>query len=223
MKFGLKACSKWRCTLSEAVAVVCIAVGFAVLGSVLFVRLTGSGAATATAADEVVTVSEKIERFASTASTAATTEGTVDASAVATDKNAAESAQGSEDATNDADTEDEDAEDEEETYVYYESVPYYRGYYYIDGAWVWRGRGKAPFPPPRIRPKTWKSSASARAAKSKKSSALAKTTAKKHNSAAEKATSFKSITEKSVRVKRSSSKSRRHGSRRSSAPRGPRR
>lgn len=32
-------------------------------------------------------------------------------------------------------------------------LPYYRGYYYIDGVWVWRGHGKAPIPPPKFRPR----------------------------------------------------------------------
>lgn len=41
------------------------------------------------------------------------------------------------------------------TYEEYGGVllPYYRGYYYIDGVWVWRGHGKAPIPPPRFRPR----------------------------------------------------------------------
>ena len=40
------------------------------------------------------------------------------------------------------------------TYVEYdgEIVPYYRGYYYIGGVWVWRGPGRPPFPPPKFRP-----------------------------------------------------------------------
>ncbi len=45
-------------------------------------------------------------------------------------------------------------DDEDYTYVEYDGdiVPYYRGYYYIGGVWVWRGRGKPPFPPPKFRP-----------------------------------------------------------------------
>lgn len=43
--------------------------------------------------------------------------------------------------------------EEDYTYLEYDGVvPYYRGYYYINGVWVWRGRGKAPFPPPKRRP-----------------------------------------------------------------------
>lgn len=40
------------------------------------------------------------------------------------------------------------------TYVEYEGawVPYYRGYYYINGVWLWRHHGKPPFPPPHFRP-----------------------------------------------------------------------
>ena len=40
------------------------------------------------------------------------------------------------------------------TYVEYDDdyVPYYRGYYYIDGVWVWRGSGRPPIPPPKFRP-----------------------------------------------------------------------
>ena len=47
-----------------------------------------------------------------------------------------------------------DSTDEEYTYVEYEgdTVAYYKGYYYIDGAWVWRGPGRPPFPPPKFRP-----------------------------------------------------------------------
>lgn len=41
------------------------------------------------------------------------------------------------------------------TYVEYDGVwvPYYKGYYFINGVWVWRGSGKPPFPPPRFRPR----------------------------------------------------------------------
>ena len=40
------------------------------------------------------------------------------------------------------------------TYAVYDGVllPYYKGYYFIDGVWVWRGPGKPPIPPPRFRP-----------------------------------------------------------------------
>ena len=40
------------------------------------------------------------------------------------------------------------------TYVEYEGtwVPYYKGYYYINGVWLWRRPGKPPFPPPHFRP-----------------------------------------------------------------------
>jgi len=40
------------------------------------------------------------------------------------------------------------------TYVDYEGeiVPYYSGYYYIGGVWVWRRPGRPPFPPPNFRP-----------------------------------------------------------------------
>jgi len=31
-------------------------------------------------------------------------------------------------------------------------VPYYKGYYYVDGNWMWRGAGKPGFPPPQTRP-----------------------------------------------------------------------
>ena len=41
------------------------------------------------------------------------------------------------------------------TYVDYEgvTVPYYKGYFFINGVWVWRRPGKPPFPPPRFRPR----------------------------------------------------------------------
>ena len=45
---------------------------------------------------------------------------------------------------------------DEGVYVYVdyngERVPYYRGYYYSDGVWVWRGSGRTIYPPPRFRP-----------------------------------------------------------------------
>ena len=31
-------------------------------------------------------------------------------------------------------------------------VPYWKGYYYINRVWVWRGPGRPPFPPPKFRP-----------------------------------------------------------------------
>lgn len=46
-------------------------------------------------------------------------------------------------------------EDGDYTYVEYEDayVPYYKGYCYISGAWIWRGHGMATFPPPKFRPR----------------------------------------------------------------------
>ena len=64
--------------------------------------------------------------------------------------------------TNDSDQSDSNEDDgatspEEGNYTYEEYdgvvVPYYRGYYYISGAWVWHGHGPAPFPPPHFRPR----------------------------------------------------------------------
>jgi cytoskeletal protein RodZ len=45
-------------------------------------------------------------------------------------------------------------EDGDYTYADYngDTVPYYKGYYYIDGAWIWPGRGPATVPPPKFRP-----------------------------------------------------------------------
>ena len=54
------------------------------------------------------------------------------------------------------------------TYEEYDGVllPYYRGYYYIDGEWVWRGSGAAPIPPPKFRPRPAPKPGAAKAAAS---------------------------------------------------------
>ena len=56
------------------------------------------------------------------------------------------------------------------TYEEYGGVllPYYKGYYYIDGAWVWRGSGVAPIPPPKFRPHPAPKAGAAKAAASAK-------------------------------------------------------
>jgi len=104
------------------------------------------------------------------------------------------------------------AEEGDYTYEYYEgdSVPYYRGYYYRGGSWVWGGSGVATFPPPQFRPVL--------------RSGTAKPKAVRGSSTPVKAVSSKPVASKPVRVKRTPAKSVRHGGGgKASAPKGPRR
>ena len=121
------------------------------------------------------------------------------------------------------------AEDGNYTYVEYEgeSVPYYRGYYYISGVWVWHGRGTAPFPPPNFRPvvrspqpAAANAAVPAKAVSAKATQSLttpAKTTSTK--AAPAKATSAKSTPAKAAPAKSAPRRSGGHAPARGGAPR----
>ena len=160
--------SKWRHVWSGAAAVLCIAAGLG-LGHQLF----GAGARSepalataqktasaeeeaATAKAETVTANANAETVTAEAEKSAPADDAnkdvADATAAATDENKTDESQSGEQNAEDTTTDDDD--DGEYTYEYYDGayVPYYRGYYYIGGAWVWRKHGRPPFPPPRFRP-----------------------------------------------------------------------
>ena len=134
-----------------------------------------------------------------------------DADSAATTEDDTETAQDSSDQSDEETTDDSEAGSY--TYVYYNGacVPYYRGYYYIDGAWVWSRHGRAPYPPPKFRPAL---ATSAKAVQSRPGPVAKKVSSHKAKSASVKAS----------KVKRTPAKStpHHHGGGRSSAPR-PRR
>ena len=99
------------------------------------------------------------------------------------------------------------------TYVEYDNdyVPYYRGYYYIDGVWVWRGSGRPPIPPippPKFRPVPRPRPAGKTASPRPASAA-----------ALQKPVPVKPVAHKTVKVKRQRVKTPHRG--RAAAPRGP--
>ena len=103
------------------------------------------------------------------------------------------------------------------SYIYVEydgvRVPYCRGYYYIDGVWVWRGPGRATRPAPRFRPvQTHRLPQTAQAA------ARSRYYASNRSSAARASHARTSSSLKRTRTKSAV----RHSGGRAAAPRGPR-
>ena len=86
---------------------------------------------------------------------AATTTTADDADAKAQDADQDDQSSGGDSQDDDA-TEEYTTSPDDGNYIYVKYngviVLYYRGCYWIDGAWVWHGRGVAVFPPPRFRP-----------------------------------------------------------------------
>ena len=156
--------AKWRYAfLGAAAAVLCIAAGLG-LGRVFFGPRTPTAVpenANAVAAVSSTSQTHYVHAGVS-AAPAAVVDGAVDApSAPATEAASDATAAAAKDENNTAasqvseqSTEEVSAEDGDYTYEYYEgeSVPYYLGYYYVGGVWVWHGHGRPPFPPPHFRP-----------------------------------------------------------------------
>ena len=96
------------------------------------------------------------------------------------------------------------------SYEEYDGVllPYYRGYYYIDGVWVWRGSGRPPIPPPKFRP-VLRPRPAGKTASPRPASAAA----------LQKPVPVKPVAHKTVKVKRQRVKTPHRG--RAAAPRGP--
>lgn len=246
--------SKWRFLRSAAAAVLCVAVGTG-LGHLLFAPGGKSCATTikplltdnqdvaveTTApktAESAVAEAEKIAPPDDAAQNSGNATAAATDDAAAADENNADASQASEQNSEDAA---DDTDDENYTYKYYdgEYIPYYRGYYYIGGVWVWRKHGRAPFPPPRVRPtlRSIKSPVEAAAVKSAPAKqtgkpAPAKPTASRPAAtrrsttkpAANRPGPFKSNIKSPTPVKRSQVRSMpQPGGGRVSVPRGPRR
>ena len=234
--------SKW---LRALLALLCIAAGVG-LGHVLFAPGGKAGSPLKTA-PETATASTEIKKSdAAEVAADAAVDAPADAKTEKSDATAENNTETSRTGEQSSEEATISAEGDNYTYEYYDGVyvPYYRGYYYIGGAWVWHGHGKAPFPPPRVRPilrtapvPVKSPTAKAVPAKTRQSS---QTTARvvKNNPAPVKAAPTKTVQDnpipdrpatnssapaKQLRVKRAPAKSApRHGGGRSSAPRGRR-
>lgn len=236
--------SKSSWVWAAAAAVLCVAAGVG-LGHLLF------GTSPILKPELNTTIEAKAESVRTTAPETGTADAEVStaganeksessaAADAATDENNTDASQASEQSSEETTTDD----DETYTYKYYDGewVPYYRGYYYIGGVWVWRKRGRAHFPPPRIRPAlhSIKSPAKTAAVKTapakvvKSKPAPAKTASSRPAATGHSTTKptasrpgpYKSVPAKSTTpVRRTTVRSTpHHGGGRVSAPRGPRR
>ena len=223
--------AKRRRVLTVTAAVLCIVAGAGwvrdvPVGSTITLAAAGSTETAAVSAADAETAKSASADAAKSTADAETeksdstdaAKSTADADSAATTEDDTETAQDSSDQSDEETTDDSEAGSY--TYIYYNGacVPYYRGYYYIDGAWVWRRHGRAPYPPPKFRPAL---ATSAKAVQSRPGPVAKKVSSHKAKSASGKA---KSASVKASKVKRTPAKStpHHHGGGRSSAPR-PRR
>ena len=216
--------AKRRRVLTVTAAVLCIVAGAGwvrdvPVGSTITLAAAGSTETAAVSAADAETAKSASADAAKSTADAETAKSdstdaaksTADADSAATTEDDTETAQDSSDQSDEETTDDSEAGSY--TYIYYNGacVPYYRGYYYIDGAWVWRRHGRAPYPPPKFRPAL---ATSAKAVQSRPGPVAKKVSSHKAKSASVKASKVKRMPAKST--------PHHHGGGRSSAPR-PRR